>query len=196
MNTTVASRVIYRGRVATLRVDDVRLPSGRTARREIVEHPGAAAVVALTDAGEVVLVRQYRHAAGGVLLEIPAGTLEPGEAAVDCAHRELAEEAGLRAEGMTPLVTFLPSPGILTEAITIYQARGLSPVAAGSEAGPDAGPDAASTAAPAAEEEGLHAVRVPLHDIPGLIAAGEIRDAKSLIGLLLLLRAAEPTRGL
>lgn len=192
METTVASRVIYRGRVATLRVDDVRLPSGRTARREIVEHPGAAAVVALTDAGEVVLVRQYRHAAGGVLLEIPAGTLEPGEAAVDCAHRELAEEAGLRAEGMIPLVTFLPSPGILTEAITIYQARGLSPVAAG----PDAGPDAASTAAPAAEEEGLHAVRVPLHEIPGLIAAGEIRDAKSLIGLLLLLRAAEPTRGL
>lgn len=192
METTVASRVIYRGRVATLRVDDVRLPSGRTTRREIVEHPGAAAVVALTDAGEVVLVRQYRHAAGGVLLEIPAGTLEPGEAAVDCAHRELAEEAGLRAEGMTPLVTFLPSPGILTEAITIYQARGLSPVAAG----PDAGPDAASTATPAAEEEGLHAVRVPLHDIPALIASGEIRDAKSLIGLLILLRAAEPTRGL
>ncbi len=168
---TVASRLVFRGRIATVRVDDVRLPSGRIGRREIVEHPGAAAIVAVTDDGDVVLVRQYRKTVESTLLEIPAGGLEPGETPLDCAQRELAEEAGLRAASMTPLVTFIPSPGILTETIAIYLARGLSP-----------------HVVPAlAEEEGLRVVRVPLARIPALINAGEIRDGKSLVGLLLVL---------
>lgn len=169
---TVASRLVFRGRVATVRIDDVRLPSGRIGRREIVEHPGAAAIVALADDDEVVLVRQYRKTVESTLLEIPAGKLEPGESPLACAQRELAEETGLRAEVMTPLVTLLPSPGILTEAITIFLARGLSP-----------------HAAPAPlDEEGLRVERVPLARILGLIQAGEIRDGKSLVGLLLALR--------
>lgn len=173
MEPTVASRLIYRGRVAGLRVDEVRLPSGRTAQREIVEHPGAAAIVAVTDEGEVVLVRQYRKAVEGTLLEIPAGTLEPGEAPVQCAHRELAEETGLRAETMTPLLTFAPSPGILSEVITIFRAGGLRPVG--------------GATAPPEEEEGLRVTRVALQRIPAMIASGEIRDAKTIIGLLWLL---------
>lgn len=167
---TIASRQVYRGRVVGLRVDEVRLPSGRIVTREIVEHPGAAAIVALTDDGHVVMVRQYRKATESVFLEIPAGTLEPGESPLTCARRELAEEAGLRAASMTPLVTFCPSPGILTEAITIFVARDLSPQAGTLDDG----------------EEGLRAERVPLARIPALIGAGEVRDSKSLIGLLLV----------
>jgi ADP-ribose pyrophosphatase len=168
---TIASRLIFRGRAIALRVDEVRLPSGRTASREIVEHPGAAAVVPLTDDDHVVLVRQPRKALERELLEIPAGTLEPGEAPLACAHRELAEETGLRADEMTPLLTFAPSPGILTEEITIFVARGLR---------------ADPGAAPEAEEEGLRVERVSLSAVPALINAGDIRDAKSVIGLLLL----------
>jgi ADP-ribose pyrophosphatase len=167
---TVASRTIYRGRVATLRVDDVRLPGGRLARREIVEHPGAAAVVAVTDAQEVVLVRQHRKAVESVLLEIPAGTLDPGETALACAHRELAEETGLACEVMMPLITFVPSPGLLTEEITIFLARGLRAVPQAVEA----------------EEEGLQVVRLPVDQIPQRISRGEVRDAKTIIGLMLL----------
>lgn len=167
---TVASRTIFRGRVCALRVDDVRMPSGRIERREIVEHPGAAAIVPVTDGGEVVLVRQHRKAVEASLLEIPAGTLEPGETALACAHRELAEETGLAAEAMTPLLTFVPSPGLLTEEITIFVARGLRATAQDVQA----------------EEEGLGVVRMPLDRIPELITGGEVRDSKTLIGLMLL----------
>ncbi len=167
---TVASRTVYRGRVATLRVDEVRMPSGRIERREIVEHPGAAAIVAVTDEQEVVLVRQHRKAVESVLLEIPAGTLDPGETALTCAHRELAEETGLAADVMLPLLTFVPSPGLLTEEITIFVARGLRPVGRHVQA----------------EEEGLEVIRVPLDQIPPLVSRGEVRDSKTLIGLMLL----------
>jgi ADP-ribose pyrophosphatase len=167
---TVTSRTIFRGRAVTLRVDEVRLASGRFGHREIVEHPGAAAVVAVADDDHLILVRQHRKAVERVLLEIPAGTLEPGESPLDCAHRELAEETGLRAREMRRLVAFVPSPGILTEEITIFLARGLVPVPRAIEP----------------EEEGLAVVRVPLDQIPAMIRSGEIRDAKSLIGLMLL----------
>jgi ADP-ribose pyrophosphatase len=169
---TIESRVIYRGRIVTLRVDEVRLPSGRIGHREVVEHPGAAAIVAVTDDDQVVLVRQYRKTVERTLLEIPAGTLEPGESALQCAHRELVEEAGLRAESMTPLATVIPSPGILTETITIFLARGLHPAIGSADM----------------EEEGLHVVRVPLAQVPARIESGEIVDAKSLVGLLLATR--------
>lgn len=171
---TIASRQIYRGRVLALRIDEVRLPSGRVATREVVEHPGAAAIVALTDDGHVVMVRQYRKATESRLLEIPAGTLEPEETPLACAHRELAEEAGLRAASMTPLIVYSPSPGILSEVITIFVARGLNPQPGALDEG----------------EEGLCAERVPLAQIPHLIEEGEIRDSKSLIGLLLVTRSS------
>jgi len=173
---TVASRLLYRGRVASLRVDEIRLPSGRIERREIVEHPGAAAIVAITDDGAAVLVRQYRKAVEDTLLEIPAGTLEPGETPAQCARRELAEEAGLRAASLVPLAAFVPSPGLLTETISIFLARGLR----------------AHAVPRPAEEEELRAERVPLTQIPDLIDAGEIRDGKTLVGLLLVMRALGP----
>lgn len=174
---TLSSRLVFRGRVVTVRIDEVRLPGGGIAHREIVEHPGVAAIVALTDAGEVVLVRQYRKTVESALLEIPAGKLDPGESPMACAQRELAEETGLQATTMTPLVTLIPSPGILTEAITIFLARGLEPH---------------RVSAPL-DEEGLSVERVSLGDVPGLIEAGEIRDAKSLVGLLLALRRLDRT---
>jgi ADP-ribose pyrophosphatase len=173
MEPTVASRLIFRGRVATLRVDEVRLPSGRIERREIVEHPGAAAIVPITDDGAVVLVRQYRKAIEDTLLEIPAGALEPGETPEQCAHRELAEEAGVRADSLVPLVAYVPSPGLLTEMISIFLARGLHLHAVPTPA----------------EEEGLRVERVPLLKIPSLIDAGQIRDGKTLVGLMLAMRA-------
>lgn len=166
---TVASRLIHRGQVIALRVDDVRLPSGRVVAREIVEHRGAAAVVALTDDGYVTMVRQYRKAAERELLEIPAGGLDPGETPEACARRELAEETRMAAATLTPLVTFIPSPGILTERISVFVARGLTPI---------------DSAAPG-DEEDLHAVRVRLADVRAMIERGEICDAKSIIGLLL-----------
>ncbi len=167
--STVGSRLIHRGRVIALRVDDVRLPSGRVVAREIVEHPGAAAVVALTDDGCVIMVRQYRKAVERELLEIPAGGLEPGEAPEACARRELAEETGLTARSLTRLVTFVPSPGIMTELISIFVARGLSPIHSETPG----------------DEEDLRVVRVPVDQARAMIDSGEICDAKSIIGLLL-----------
>lgn len=146
------------------------MPGDRIASREIVEHPGAAAVVAVTDDDLVILVRQYRKALERFLLEIPAGTLEPGETPAACAHRELAEEVGYAAETMDLMLTFAPSPGVLTEEITIFRARGLRPVARQVQP----------------EEEGLAVVAVPRSRIPELIAGGEVCDAKSLIGLMML----------
>jgi ADP-ribose pyrophosphatase len=146
------------------------MPGGRIATREIVEHPGAAAVVAVTDDDMVILVRQYRKALERFLLEIPAGTLEPGETPAACAQRELAEEAGYSADTMDLMLTFAPSPGLLTEEITIFRAGGLRPVARHIQP----------------EEEGLGVVVVPRSDIPDLLASGQVRDAKTLIGLMML----------
>lgn len=156
---------VYDGRVVSLRVDDVRLPSGRTAVREIVEHRGAVAIVPF-DAGEVLLVRQHRAATGGMLLEVPAGTLEPGETVEAAVERELAEEVGLRGR-YERLIAFYPSPGILTEVVHLFLATALEPYRLD------------------AEEEDLTVVRLPLRDAVAQIATGEIRDAKTIIGLLL-----------
>lgn len=170
---TVASRLVFRGRVAAVRVDDVRLPGGRIVRREVVEHPGAAAIVPVTGDGQVLMVRQYRKAVEAALLEIPAGTLEPGESPEHCAQRELAEEVGVRAGQLRPLVTYFPSPGVLTEAITLFLAQDLRPHRLPADPG----------------EEGLGVEQVPVDRVMALIDAGEIRDGKSLVGLLLALRA-------
>lgn len=165
---------VYEGRVVSLRVDEVELPSGRRARREIVEHRGAVAVVPLTAEGNILLVRQYRSAAGRALLEIPAGTIELGEPVTDCLHRELGEEVGMRAGWVEPLVSFLPSPGFLTEQVHIFLAGDLSPSrSAGQRGSADA------------EEEGLAVVSVPLAEARDLVARGEIVDAKSIIGIML-----------
>lgn len=170
---TVASQRVYEGRLINLRVDTVRLENGRLTEREIVEHPGAVAVVALDEDDNVLLVRQFRKAAERDLLEIPAGTLEAGEEPIACARRELKEETGYRAECLEQVGSFYPSPGFCTEHIHLYLATGLQ------------------KGRPAPEgDEVIKTVKVPLSDVPAMVSQGEICDGKSIAGLLsvLLLR--------
>jgi ADP-ribose pyrophosphatase len=157
---------LYRGRVVHLRLEEVELPNGRSTTLEIVRHRGAAAVVAVDDQKQVVLIRQFRHAAGGFIWEIPAGVLEPGEAPVACAHRELEEEVGLRAGRMEELGSVLTAPGFCDERISLYLARDLSPAEQRLE-----------------HDEVLTVSRVPLSRAVAMIASGELCDAKSIAGL-------------
>jgi ADP-ribose pyrophosphatase len=163
----LATRRVYEGHVLALRVDEVELPSGRRVVREIVEHRGAVAIVPMVG-GDVLLVRRFRAAVGRALLEVPAGTMEPGESVEACLQRELAEEVGMRAGRFERLLTFYPSPGFLTEAVHLYAASDLTPHRL------------------PAEEEDLAVVRVPLAQAQGLLRDGQIVDAKSIIGLLLV----------
>jgi ADP-ribose diphosphatase len=137
--------------------------------REIVEHPGAVAIVAVDGAGCVTLVRQLREATGGVLLELPAGTLEPGEVPLAAARRELAEETGLNGGTWREAAAFWTTPGFCRERMTLFVAEGV-------EAG-QASPDA---------DESLELVRWPVAEIGARLDA--IEDAKTLVGLLLYLR--------
>jgi len=133
----VASRIVYKGRVITVRVDDVRLPDGQSVTREVVDHPGAVVIAALDSQGDVTLVVQYRHAVGDRLLELPAGTLEPGEDPLHTAARELREEAGLTAERWDRLGSFFSSPGILREEMHAFLARDLTQIPAEPESDED-----------------------------------------------------------
>lgn len=116
---------IFSGKIVKLRVDTVRLPDGRTSKREIVDHHGAVCIVPVNDQGEVMMVRQFRLAAGQELLEIPAGTLEEGEQPLECALRELEEETGYKASTMRPMFASYLAPGYSTELIHAYLATGL-----------------------------------------------------------------------
>jgi ADP-ribose pyrophosphatase len=175
------SRIVYDGFVR-VRLDEVRLPSGRDARREVVEHPGAVGILALTEAGEVLLVRQWRHAAGQVLLEIPAGTREPGESVEETARRELVEEVGYEAGSVNVLLTFFPSPGYSGERIVLVRAD-----------------DCRLVERVADPDEGVSVVIVPRSRVPALIAGQDalVCDGKTLIALQLLLAgdSADPPPG-
>lgn len=166
---TLHSRLVYEGRLIRLRVDEVALPSGRRTVREVVEARGAVGIVALDDEGRVLLVRQYRRPARGELWEIPAGTLEPGEDPADCARRELAEETGFTAEEIVPLAAFYTSPGFCDEWMHLFLARGLCE---GSQSPED--------------DESIRVARVPLAEALAMIRAGDICDAKTIAGLLLV----------
>lgn len=165
---TTSARRIYDGKVINLRVDTVVLPGGGMSEREVVEHRGAVALVPLTDAGTVILVRQWRTPAAAALLEIPAGTLDEGEEALACAHRELGEEVNQRAARMTKLFAMYVAPGYSTELIHVYAAQELSPMQGQLDA-----------------DEFLDIVEMPLTDAIHKITTGEIIDAKSISGLLM-----------
>lgn len=129
------ARKIFQGRIVTLTIETVHLPSGSEAELEIVHHPGGAAVVAVDEQKRVCLLRQYRHAAGGWMWELPAGKLEPDEPPEATARRELQEEAGVAALQWRPLGQYVSSPGILTERVHLFLATALQLVAAALEAG-------------------------------------------------------------
>lgn len=155
----------YQGRIVQVRVDEVRR-NGHTMRLEVVEHVPSVGIVPLRDDGRVVLIRQYRHATGEHLIEIPAGSIDPGETGEECAQRELAEEIGCRADRIVRLGGFYLCPGYLTEFMEIFLARGLR----------------AATATPD-EDEQIELVEMPLDEALRLHAAGELRDAKSVAAL-------------
>ncbi|WP_054710815.1 NUDIX hydrolase [Bacillus sp. JCM 19041] len=123
---TLQRETIFKGKVITLEVEEVQLPDGNQSTRELIRHPGAVAVIAVTDEGKVVLVEQYRKALGKSIIEIPAGKMEAGEAPEKTAMRELYEETGYKAETLTLLTSFYTSPGFADELVYIYEAKGLS----------------------------------------------------------------------
>ncbi len=122
---TIRSKEIYNGKIISLKVDDVTLPNGEEGKREIVNHPGAVAVIAITDEGKLVVVEQYRKALERSIIEIPAGKLEPGEEPATTAVRELEEETGYGCRELTYLQSFATSPGFADEIIHLFVARGL-----------------------------------------------------------------------
>ncbi|MSQ06336.1 MAG: NUDIX hydrolase [Dehalococcoidia bacterium] len=171
---TLESRVIYQGRIMTVRVDKVRLPNGRVTTREIAEHDDSVCVVPVDSQGNVVLVRQYRKPVERVLLEAPAGGINPGEAPEATVLRELQEETGFKATTVRHLSSFWLAPGWCTERMHAYLATGLAP-----------------SRLEADDDENITVELVPLSRIPELIASGEIQDAKSIAALLLAMRALE-----
>jgi len=166
-------REIHHGRVVRLGIEEAALPGGRVVDLEIIRHDGAAAVVAVDDEGRVVLMRQFRWAAGEELWEIPAGVRDrPDEPFETCARRELAEEVGLRAESLTRLGRILPTPGYSTEAIELFLATGLR----------------AGEVAREPDEAISEVRRVPLAEALIMVDDGEIVDAKTIVGLSLAAR--------
>ena len=165
------SETLHVGRVVALRLDEVVMPGGRVARREIVEHSGAVAILPLHDDASVVMIDQYRHAVGRRLRELPAGLLDAaGEDPVTTARRELLEEVGHTAQDWSVLVDVVASPGFSDEAVRVFLARRLADV--GRPAGGDD------------EEADLSVVRVPLTDAVRQALAGEIVNASTVAGLL------------
>lgn len=161
-------RLVYEGNpIRRLEVHHVVLPNGVERRFEVIRHPGAAAIVALHDNGDVVLLRQLRYAANqSRILELPAGKLDPGEAPEACARRELAEETGLTAGRWEELLTLWMTPGFCDERIWLFLARDLTEGKMENE-----------------EDEVIEVLRVPLGEALAMIDRGEILDAKTICGL-------------
>nr|WP_093421436.1 NUDIX hydrolase [Saccharopolyspora flava] len=169
--TTLTSEDVYVGRILALRADEVGMPGGGHARREVVEHYGAVAVAAIDEQGRVVLVHQYRYPIGRRLWELPAGLMDaPGEEPVRTAQRELAEETGMAAEDWSVLVDVATSPGFTDEVVRVFLATGLSEVER-----PDAVGD---------EEADLVIERFPLAEAVRMALAGEIVNGPAVAGLL------------
>jgi ADP-ribose pyrophosphatase len=167
--TTIESKVVFQGKIINLRVDTVRLPSGRIAVREIADHSDSICVVPVDEDGNVLLVRQYRKPAEAALLEVPAGGVEDGEVSQETVQRELQEEVGYRAGKLEHLSSFWLAPGWCTEYMHAYLATDLTPATLDAD-----------------DDENIQVERVPLAQTLELIASGEIQDAKSIASLLLV----------
>ena len=165
---TVDSKVVFEGRILTLRVDTVRLPNGRETTREIAEHSDSVCIVPIDDDGNVVLVRQFRKPVEMDLLEVPAGGIEEGEVSDEAVQRELQEEIGYTAGNLRHLSSFWLAPGWCTEYMHAYLATDLTP-----------------SSLVADDDEFITVVRVPLAESLRLVQEGQIRDAKSISALLM-----------
>ncbi len=163
----LSSKLIYEGRILRLHVDTVELPNGKQALREVADHPGGVAIVAIDSDDNVLTVKQYRYVFSRVMEEIPAGKLEAGEDPRDAALRELREETGAAPERFTDLGPLIVSPGAYGEVLHLYLAEGLKL----GEQSPD-------------EDEFLDVVRTPFHEMVRRVIAGELQDAKTVAGIL------------
>jgi len=166
----LSSQQIYSGRAINVRVDTVEKAGGSRTTREIVEHSDSVAVVVLDEQGSILLVRQYRHAVGKALLEIPAGGIDPGEQPLEAVRRELQEETGYFPRQIDKLGGFYATPGYGTEYLHCFLAGDLVPARLVAE-----------------DTEDIELVRISADEIPGLIASGDICDAKSIAALLMFL---------
>ncbi len=159
---------VYDGRLLKVDREELVLPNGNRASLETIKHPGAAAIVPFVDAETIVLLRQYRHAAGGMIYEIPAGKLDvPGEPPRECAARELEEEAGFRAGRIEPLGSILTTPGFTDEVIWLF-----------------AGYELVKTAQALEQDECIDVLEVPFRRAVEMVQRDEIRDAKTVAALL------------
>lgn len=165
--TPVKQEILYTGRIIRLRRDEILLPDGKPATREVIEHPGGVGVVPLTERGEVLLVRQFRYPYGEETLEIPAGKRDPGEDPFETGKRELREETGATAATYRELGQLYPTPGYCGEIIYMYAAKDLS----FGETDPD-------------EDEFLQVVKMPLETAVEKVLSGEIKDSKTQAALL------------
>ena len=169
----ISSKLAYNGKVFAIYTDKVQEPGGFTNTRDVIRHSGSIVILAIDESQdprdpEVIIERQYRHAAGQFLLELPAGRIEPGEAPLAAARREMIEETGYRAKRWTMLVRYFASPGFLAEWMQIYLARDLT----------------AGTAQPELDEH-IEIIRMPLSKVMKLVRDGKIHDGKTLIALSL-----------
>lgn len=170
MSATInSSKTVHTGRVFTLAVDNITLSNGITIDIDVIRHPGAAAIVPLMSVNSVILIKQYRYAAGGYIWEIPAGTLNPGESPLECAKRELVEETGYSSDKLEKLTEIVPVPGYSDERIHIYLATGLKKAVQNLD-----------------RDEILNVHEIDMDDALKMIAEGEIIDSKTISGLYLV----------
>ena len=165
----ISQEIVFSGRIVEARVDTLLMPDGRQITREVIHHPGAVAIIPIDSDDNVLLVRQFRYPVGHDLLEIPAGVIEDGESPDHTAQRELREETGYASRNLRPLGGIYSSPGFCDEMLYMYLARNL-----------------VESRLPGDEDEDITLERVPMSGVDRLIRLGEIQDAKSVAGLLMV----------
>ncbi|MCG0275001.1 MAG: NUDIX hydrolase [Thermosediminibacteraceae bacterium] len=165
---TINTKNIFSGKILKLRVDEVKLPNGKVSTREIVEHPGAVAIVPIDDDENVIMIKQYRKPVEEVLLEIPAGKLEKNEDIKTCAQRELLEETGFKAEKLLHIIDFYTTPGFSNEKMSLFLGQNLK-----------------KAQGKADEDEFIKIEKIPLSKALKMVHNGEIKDAKTIVGLFI-----------
>ena len=171
---TLSSTYIYQGKIINLRQDKIKLPDGRETIREIVEHPGAVVILALTDDNKIVMIRQFRKPVDGILWELPAGKVEPGEDLKNCALRELGEETGYYPRKIKKLITFFSTPGFCNERLTLFLAENLEKRNKNED-----------------DDEFIKVELIKPNKALRLVEENIIKDAKTIIGILYFVSSIE-----